>query len=191
MKMIKINQKLEKEVEIAGVIYQVNLAFDNVIGLLELLKDTRINDGEKVYIGLQMLLGTELELEMDKYQLVFETLLKKFIHETDEQDVVYDLAGNVMPAEKRPQSYDLVYDSSYIYTSFRQAYGMNLYEEQGKLDWREFLALLQDLPDETKFKRVVDIRTRAYPKGKGMSEERQKLKELKRTFALPGSQVDD
>jgi len=189
--MIKINQKLEKEVEIAGEIYEVNMAFDNIINLLELLKNPRLSDGEKVFIGLHLLLGVELELELEKQLVIFKSLIKNFIHDEDEHDIKLDLAGNVMPVEKKPQSYDLMHDSSHIYTSFRQAYGINLYEEQGILDWREFRALLQDLPDETKFKRVVDIRNRPYPKGKGMSEERQKLKELKRTFALPGTMVDD
>lgn len=189
--MIRLDKKLEKEVEIAGEISEVNLAFDNVIRLLELLKNPCLSDGEKIFLGLRMLLETELELEMDKQQIIFESLIKNFIHEEDEQEVHFDLAGNVMPVEKKPQNYDLLHDSSYIYTSFKQAYGINLYEEQGKLDWREFRALLQDLPDETKFKRVIDIRTRPYPKGKGVAEERQKLKDLKRTFALPGTRVDD
>ena len=189
--MIKINEKLEKEVEVNGKIYEIDLSFDNVINLLELLKNPGIGDGEKVYLGLYLLLGTELEFEPDQQVIVFEALIKNFIHETEDQEAQVDLAGNVMPIAAKPQSYDLIHDSSYIYTSFRQAYQMNLYNEQGKLDWREFKALLQDLPDETKFKQVVDIRTRPYPKGKGMGEERQKLKELKRTFALPGTQVDD
>lgn len=189
--MIKLCEKLETEVEIAGHLYEVNMSYDNIIKLLDLIKHTGLRDGEKVYLGIYLLLGIELELEAKQQVLVFETLIEKFVHDGDVHDVQIDLDGNVMPVAKSQEFYDLNHDAGYIYTSFRKAYGMNLYEEQGKLDWREFKQLLQDLPDDTKFRQVVDIRTRDYPKGKGMSEERRKLKELKRAFALPHTVIDD
>ena len=189
--MIKLCEKLETEVEISGELYEVNMSYDNIIKLLDLLKNPRLSDGEKVYLGIYLLLGTELELKAEQQVLVFETLVEKFVHGEDAIDIPVDLEGNIMPLVKRQESYDLTFDAGYIYTSFRQAYGINLFKEQGKLDWREFKQLLQDLPDKTKFKQVVDIRTRPYPKGKGMGEERKNLKELKRTFALPHSQLED
>jgi len=189
--MFKIHEKLETEVEISGMIYKVDLSFNNVMKLLDLIKMPHIRDVEKVYTGIYLLLGTELELERDQQFVVFETLIKTFVHTEDQQETQIDLEGNVMPNADKQQIYDLAHDATYIYTSFKHAYNINLFEEQGKLDWREFKILLRDLPDETKFKQVIDIRTRSYPKGKGMSEERKKLKELKRTFALPGSILDD
>jgi len=189
--MFKLQEKLETEAEIAGEIYQVNLSFDNIMKLLDLIKSPYMNDNEKVYIGNYLLLGTELELEINQQLTVFETLITTFIHTEEEQQTQVDLEGNIMPTTERQQTYDLTHDATYIYTSFIQAYNINLLEEQGKLDWREFKILLRDLPDDTKFKQIIDIRTRPYPKGKGMSEERKKLKELKRTFALPGTIVDD
>ena len=189
--MFKVHEKLETEVEIDGAIYEVDLSFDNVMKLLDLIKSPHISDGEKVYAGIYLLLDTELELEMNQQLIVFEALIATFVHGEDKPETKVDLEGNVMPVTDKQQTYDLNHDATYIYTSFKQAYNINLFEEQGKLDWREFKALLRDLPDDTKFKQVIDIRTRAYPKGKGMSEERKKLKELKRTFALPGSMMDD
>ena len=188
--MFKLDEKLETEVEIADITYEVDLSFDNVISLLNLIKNPRLSDGEKIYTGLYLLLGTELELEIDHQVKAFETLLDIFIHGEDKRDVQVDLEGNVMPVVAKAETYDLTHDATYIYTSFKQAYQMDLFEEQGKLDWRKFKILLRDLPDDTKFKQVIDIRTRPYPKGKGMGEERKKLKELKRTFALPGTVVD-
>ena len=189
--MFKMHEKLETEVEINGEIYQVNLSFDNIMKLLDLIKNPHMSDAEKVYYGIYLFLDTELELEIEQQLIVFESLITNFIHSEDEQDIQVDLQGNIMPTLAKQPTYDLNHDATYIYTSFKQAYGIDLFEEQGKLDWRKFKILLRDLPDDTKFKQVIDIRTREYPKGKGMGEERKKLKELKRTFALPGETLDD
>jgi len=189
--MFKVHEKLETEIEVAGVVYEVNLAFDNVMKLLDLIKQPHFSDGEKVFYGIYLLLGVELDIEMEQQLIVFESLIENFVHAEDERDVNVDLEGNIMPVADKKQTYDLTHDAGYIYTSFRQAYDINLFKEHGRLDWREFKILLRDLPDDTKFKQVIDIRTRPYPKGKGMSEERKQLKDLKRNFALPGSVEDE
>ena len=147
--MFKVHEKLETEVEIAGEIYEVNLAFDNVMKLLDLIKQPHLSDGEKVYYGIYILLGIELELEMEQQLIVFESLIENFVHAEDERDVNVDLEGNIMPVADKKQTYDLTHDAGYIYTSFRQAYDINLFKEHGRLDWREFKILLRDLPDDT------------------------------------------
>lgn len=185
-----IYEGLETEVEIEGVVYEVDMAFDNIVLLLDMMNDTSLSDGEKVYYGIYALLGTELDLSMDKQVKVFEGLVEQFVHSGEKSEVPVDLEGNAMPVAQKPASYDLKHDATYIYTSFRQAYQIDLEEERGKLDWRKFKMLLRDLPEGTKLRQVIDIRTRSYPKGKHASEERRKLKEAKRAFALPGVVVE-
>jgi len=185
-----IYEALETEVEIEGTIYEVDMSFDNIVLLLDMMNDLSLSDGQKVYYGIYALLGVELDIEMEDQAKVFEGLIAHFIHSDDKQEALVDLEGNVMPVEKQKPTYDLRHDESYIFTSFMQAYQMDLAAERGKLDWRKFKMLLRDLPDETKLKQVIDIRTRPYPKGKHASEERKKLKELKRAFALPGIEAE-
>ena len=189
--MFELYDELETEVEIEGTTYQLNMSFDNIKKLLDLLGESTLTDGEKLYYGLLRLLGTELDLEIEKQVTVFQFLIENFVHGEDKQEIPVDLEGNVMPAAPLPINYDLTHDARYIYTSFKQAYGIDLRDERGKLDWRDFKLLLCDLPDDTKFKQVIDIRSRPYPKGKGMGEERRKLKELKRMFALPNATFDE
>ena len=185
-----VYETLETEVEIEDVTYEVDMSFDNIILLLDMMNDPILNDGEKVYYGIYALLGTNLDLTLEQQANVFKGLIDNFIHVGDKQEIPVDLEGNVMPMEKQKPSYDLRHDESYIFTSFKQAYQMDLSEERGKLDWRKFKILLRDLPDDTKLKQIIDIRTRPYPKGKHASEERKKLKELKRAFALPGTEIE-
>jgi len=188
--MATIFDGLETEIDINGSIYEVDMAFDNIMLLLEMLSDALIHDVDKIYYGLFALLGMELTLPIKEQSQVLETILKKFVHGEEEKDVPVDLEGNPMPIVKKEASYDLRHDASFIYTSFMQAYKIDLFEVRGKLDWRKFKQLLRDLPEDTKFKQVVDIRTRPYPKGKHAAEERSRLKELKRHYALPNGEVD-
>ena len=188
--MFALNEKLETEIEISGDVYEVDMSFDNVMLFLEIMEDLTLTDAQKVYYGIFTLLGCELEIEMEEQIVVFQSLLEKFVNAGEKKEADVDLEGNEMPTASVPKSYDLKEDAQYIYTSFRQAYGINLFEEQGKLDWREFKILLRDLPDDTKLKQVIDIRVRPYPKGKGMGDERKRLKELKRHYALPGVEVE-
>jgi len=188
--MATLYKGLETEIEIQGITYEVNMAFDNIVLLLEILNHPTLNDAQKVFYGIAKLIGQELDLDLEHQVKVFEVLIEKFVHGEEKQDVPTDLEGNVMPMSEQKQSYSLIHDASYIFTSFKQAYGMDLYEERGKLDWRKFKELLRDLPDTTKFKQVIDIRTRPYPKGKHSGEERKSLKELKKAFALPETEIE-
>lgn len=83
--------------------------------------------------------------------------------------------------KKKCRSYDFEVDAEAIYTSFRQAYQINLLTDF--LHWWEFRALMVDLPDETPFMRRVYYRT---GKTDGMSPKQKKaFKECRKRYALP------
>ena len=79
------------------------------------------------------------------------------------------------------RSYDFEVDAEAIYTSFQQAYQINLLVDA--LHWWEFRALLVDLPDETPFMKRVYYRT---GKTTGMTPKQKKeFNECRKRFALP------
>lgn len=188
--MFELDKKLETEFDLDGTIYPVNMAFDNVMKLFNMLEDPILTDGDKVHRGIYQLLGINLDLDFESQVKVFHYLLEFFVNQGQKKEAVLDLEGNPMPVKKQAPTQDFKHDASYIYNSFRQAYGINLFEEQGKLDWREFLSLLRGLPEDTEYKKVIDIRLRPYQKGKGTGEANRKLKEAKRLYALPGSDIE-
>lgn len=79
--------------------------------------------------------------------------------------------------------YSLKHDAEYIYASFMQAYGIDLIEQQGKLHWFKFQALLSGLPKDTKFCEIVSIRQWKKP-NKNDTEAKQMAK-LKDYYKLP------
>lgn len=185
---------LPTSVEINGEVYELNLAFDNVLRLIDLLNDERLLNATQINTGLQMLIGTDLPeySYKDKEEILFQ-LYRTFIkpEQEEKKNMDVDLLGNPMPVfskedEVKEEYFDLKQDAPYIYASFLYDYGIDLYEEQGKLHWYKFKALLHSLSPDSKFIRVIEIRTMKLPEGKGreVEEQRKRIKELKEYYKL-------
>jgi len=188
--IFKLHQQIDDTVNINHQIYKVDMSFDNILLLLELLNDSEITNTEKILHGINILLGVSFLYDIETQVKIFNELLEKFIM-TSERETSYDVEGNPMPTPKKDKHFDLDHDAEYIYASFYQAYGIDLIDQQGKLHWYKFQALLAGLPEDTQFRHVIDIRTRPYQKGKGTYKENRQLKKLKEKYALPGTRIKD
>ena len=133
-----------------GKKYRVNVAFDNVLLVCKLYEEELLEPGDKIAQALRLLTRNSFKVwllsDMDKIELL-DLITKEKIN---------------LP--KRPQIgqskklMDFEADSDYIYASFKQAYGMDLIKERGKLGWKKFCKLLDGLPDKTKLKEFMKIR---------------------------------
>ena len=94
-------------------------------------------------------------------------------------------------SEDDKKAFDLAQDAEFIYASFMHTYQIDLFEQQGKLHWKKFKALLNGLSEDSIFSRVVGIRTAELPSGKGMQKERERLRKLKQKFALEEDDEDE
>ena len=84
-----------------------------------------------------------------------------------------------------PRAMDFEQDAALIYSAFRQAYGIDLHAEIGRMHWLTFLALLEGLPGDTRFSDVVSIRVRPLPDPtKTNAKERAELMRLKQKYAV-------
>jgi len=163
--------------------YQIDLSFDVVLDCFDVMKDKTLRDGEKAEICLELLLNESIKgkeaIELWNY------IYKEFIDIEFKQPIEYDLKGNPMPSrkEKSEKIIDIHKDAEYIYASFQQAYGMNLFKEQGKLHWHEFHALLNGLPPDTVMQRIIQIRLWKPRKGDS-AEYKETMRKLKRMYAV-------
>ena len=191
--MFTINYSIDDSVEIDGELYTVNRSFDNVLRFFDMLNDEELGNIEKTQLGINMLLGVSFLRPFEESREIFDRLYDAYFA-SKEEDVLLDREGNPMPSskkEKNEQSICFVYDAEAIFASFKQAYNIDLIEEQGKLHWLKFKALLNGLPDETLLAKIVDIRTSKLPTGKGSAERKKEMLELKRKHALPGANVEE
>ena len=164
--MLDLSRKLTDKLVIDDKEYALNLSFDNILRLFEMWRDEDVPEFVKPHFGIRILTGETLEdFTVEEMSEVFNEVFEEHISLSTVEDnhVEYDLAGNPMKTtasnsgqEKAP--YDIRYDGDYIYASFLQAYGIDLFDVQGKLHWKKFNALLSGLPEGTKFMEVIKIR---------------------------------
>ena len=181
---MRLNDPLTTEIEFEGITYPLDLAFDNVLDVLDAISDKSLMAWEKVDLALNLLVG-ESNLNFAKQMELWELILNRHIQIGSQEKVVYDLEGNPMPTPKSSddkKSMDLVRDAKYIYASFRQS-GINLFEEQGKMHWEEFQAILESLPDDTILPKIVQIRNWSPSKGES-EKEKERMRELQAKYSL-------
>lgn len=164
--------------------YKIDLSFDNVLDVFDVIEDKTLRDYEKIDIALEMLLFEPITHNKEG---LWEYIYENHIASKREQVIEYDLQGNPIPimeeeeSDEIPISFDK--DAPHIYASFRQAYGINLINEQGKMHWEEFKALLFALPEDTMIKKIIHIRTWQPTKGDS-PEYTEQMKKLKKIWSI-------
>lgn len=196
--MLDLSRKLTDTLVIDDEEFPLNLSFDNVLRLFEMWRDEDVPEFVKPHFGIRILTGETLEdFTVEEMSEVFNEVFEEHISLSTVEDnhVEYDLAGNPMKTvasdkgqERAP--YDIRYDGDYIYASFLQAYGIDLFDVQGELHWKKFNALLSGLPEGTKFMEVIKIRKWKPQKGDS-AEYKEEMRRLQKDYALPYEIVEE
>lgn len=196
--MLDLSRKLTDKLVIDDEEYALDLSFDNVLRLFEMWRDEDVPEFVKPHFGIRILTGETLEdFTVEEMSEVFNKVFEEHISLSTVEDnhVEYDLAGNPMKTTasngKQEQApYDIRYDGDYIYASFLQAYGIDLFDVQGELHWKKFNALLSGLPEGTKFMEVIKIRKWKPQKGDS-AEYKEEMRRLQKDYALPYEIVEE
>ncbi|ACR45922.1 Gp15 family bacterioprotein [Streptococcus phage 5093] len=212
--MIDLSRKLTDKLVIDDKEYALDLSFDNILKMFEMMRDDDIPEYIKPHLAIRMLISKSLvgntreeksesfnkafeNYSVEEMSKVFKSVFEEHISLSDVEDnhVEYDLAGNPMKTTasndtKQRAPYDIRYDGDYIYSSFLQAYGIDLFDAQGKLHWRKFNALLSGLPEGTKLMEVIKIRKWKPQKGDS-SEYKEEMRRLQKDYALPNDVIEE
>lgn len=181
---MKLNERLINDFKFKNKTYSINLAFDRVLDMQDIHQDKVLLDDDKIDLMLQAL---NIECEKDIRAELLEYVLYNIITPEDDSEQEYDLLGNLMKKVKddSERTIDFIQDASLIYSAFRQTYGINLFNEYGRLHWYEFIALLEGVPEDTLLYQVRNIR--AWKPQKGDSAEYKKnMRKLKEQYKLRG-----
>lgn len=212
--MLDLSRKLTDKLVIDDKEYALDLSFDNILKMFEMMRDDDIPEYIKPHFAIRMLISKSLagntreekaesfnndfeNYSIEEMSKVFKSVFEEHISLSDVKDnhVEYDLAGNPMKTTasngKQEQApYDIRYDGDYIYASFLQAYGIDLFDVQGELHWRKFNALLSGLPEGTKLMEVIKIRKWKPQKGDS-SEYEEEMRRLQKDYALPYEIIEE
>lgn len=190
---MKLNDPLVESFEFRGETYLINLSFNRVLDVFEVINDDFLNETEKCLLCLDILLD-KTDLPFTYAVDLWIYIKTNFIDEPRVEKPQLDIKGNPMPVAKTEESnkkiIDFDLDAEFIYASFRQAYQINLFTEQNKLSWIEFKALLNALPDDTIMQRIIAIR-QWKDDGKGDKEYRDNMRKLKAKYSLDDGEEED
>ncbi|HBJ22444.1 MAG TPA: hypothetical protein DDY67_00055 [Streptococcus salivarius] len=211
--MLDLSRKLTDKLVIDDKEYALDLSFDNILKMFEMMRDDDIPEYIKPHFAIRMLISKSLagttreekaesfnndfeNYSIEEMSKVFKSVFEEHISLSDVEDnhVEYDLAGNPMKTTasddtKQRAPYDIRYDGDYIYSSFLQAYGIDLFDAQGELHWRKFNALLSGLPEGTKLMEVIKIRKWKPQKGDS-AEYKEEMRRLQKDYALPNDVIE-
>ncbi len=161
-----------------GKRYRVDTAYDTVLLLQKLYGEKRLGAADKVAAALKLLVKNHW-----KVRLLSKMEQVRLLERITQEKIQLPRRPQVGPARKL---LDFELDGDYIYASFRQAYGMDLHQERGRLQWRSFCQLLDGLPEKTKLREVMRIRAMDIPEPTRYNQkERQNIMQLKAYYALP------
>ena len=172
--MFSIQYSLDDSIEFEGKTYQINASFDNILKVLDVLEE-RLPEIVLVDVCLKLLIGDYLD-ELEHKEILLVKILDKYLK--TKPKTMIDIAGNELPLpeEEADEVLDFKEDAGLIYAAFYQTYKIDLIEEQGKLHWLKFKALLNGLPEGTALSKVIEIRQWT-PDKKNYKAQMQMLKD--------------
>ena len=153
--MLSLTEPLKSSYTYQGKEYQIDLSFDNVIRMYNLLEDDTFQDSEKIVIAFEMFFGFEpkdAEFAMKAIDEITGYISKSaYGNDPVESDVVSSEVNT-------HKLFSYTQDAGAIYASFKQQYNIDLISEQGKMHWDVFKALFDGLDENTYFRKILDIR---------------------------------
>lgn len=159
-----LNKRPTTQIEFDGKILHLVPWFDQVLDFMDVTEDC--TPFETQHLALEFFVLERVEYDVRLFNLVWHEVFGD----------AKNTGENVV---------DFKQDAGRIYAGFIQAYGIDLYEQWGKMHWQTFCELLANLPSDTAFAEVVSIRTREIPQPtKYNSKERAKLIQLKARYAI-------
>ena len=165
---MKLYEPYPAGVTVDGKFYKLNFDFRNVFRMMETLSESQLIPEAREYLALKCL--TKHPRNVSK---VLEAA-KKLLFEEKEH------SGEKASGERVTS---FVQDAGLIRAAFRQVYRIDLARD--KLHWLEFIELLHNLPEGTRYTEIVGIRSRPMPPAtKYNQREREWLAKAKAQVAL-------
>jgi hypothetical protein len=165
---------LVREVEYQGKTYRVDFSFNAILEVIDVLDDKTICDADKIdYACWRLVRG---HVPQNAREGVFQAILGAIKGSGDDGE----------------QAIEFGQDWPQIRAGFRQAYGIDLEKERGRMHWIEFRDLLANLPADTRMAETIDIRLRPMPKAtKFNADERMALARAKAKVRIRNKQGSD
>ena len=172
-----------KAVKIGDTEYDINSDFRVSVLFEMLMQDDEVTDEMKVWKAIELYFPVIPESE-DLVDILNAISWFYRCGRMEKEQYMTDDGGE--GAGDRP-SYSFDYDDEYIYSAFRQQYGINLVSVK-YLHWWEFRAMFKGL-DECAFVRIMDYRSRKITADMSKTEK-EFIRRMQRVHSLPRSRKE-
>lgn len=188
---MQLQYRLEDTVEVDGIDYELDTSFDAVLRAIDCLGDDTLRSLTRLHTCFRILFKDESILDKfahydgSQKSEIIDSILKNYIGGDEEDSKEYDILGNVIEKSSTtdsPKLMDFNADADLIYSAFMQTYRIDLIDEQGKLSWYKFKALLNSLPEDTEFMKIVQIR--AWKPSHDKKKYSEQMRELQKKYKL-------
>lgn len=202
---MRLNDPLYTPYEINNKTIELDLSFDNVLDVLDVLNDETLEEFDKLNLCCDLLIDNiemnieesdsdeneikkSIELNTDEKSELYLYVKDNYIEIGEENFIERDILGNPMP-DQSEKTIDFEKDAKFIFASFF-ALGINLFDQQGKLTWMEFQALMNALPDDSIMSKIINIRN--YKPQAGESPEyKEQMFKLQKKYSLTEGEEDE
>ncbi len=168
-----LTQKLPSTVIVDGSTFRICSDFKTVLRFFELMESPLLTESEKTLFTLSLFYGEEAPFNSEKaFIAVLDFITGDYDHKTGQNH------APVICYQR---------DAKIIFSSFLEAYSINLLDVN--LHWYAFVALLENLPEDSKLSKVIGYRTAnlsKYIEG----ESRNQMMRLKEHYALSTKTID-
>ena len=162
-------ERLPCRVEYKGKTYRLKPSFDRVLEAVSVFGDERLLPDDRLRYALSLVVRGRCPLDPGLLEAALAALAWSEPESAEGGDRVLDFRQ----------------DGAYIYAAFRQAYGIDLFKERGRLHYAEFMALLRALPADTRLSEIIGIRCRPVPAAtKHNAKEIQNLMKAKARYRI-------
>lgn len=185
---MRLTDYFEDEIEINSELYKLDFSFDNILRIYELKDDVLVSDIGKINIMFDnLVIDFDQEIDLPTKSEIVSKILNELI-EQDNIKEQYEQDERQEDNEPIEKTHDFAQDADLIYASFLYDYNIDLLEQQGKMHWKKFIALFNNLSQKSAFKQVVKIRTEPLPKRtKDNSKDVDNLIKAKQFYSLDKS----
>lgn len=202
---MRLNDPLYTPYEINNKTIELDLSFDNVLDVLDVLNDETLEEFDKLNLCCDLLIANiemnteesdsdenkikkSIELNTDEKSELYLYVKDNYIEIGEENFIERDILGNPMP-DQSEKTIDFEKDAKFIFASFF-ALGINLFDQQGKLTWMEFQALMNALPDDSIMSKIINIRNYKPQVGESPEHKEQMFK-LQKKYSLTEGEEDE
>lgn len=173
--------KLPREVEINGKMYEINSDFRTSILFEQLIEDDEVEEYEKglmalnLYFNLNDLKEADLEEALNKIYWFYSC--------GKDESYINDSSNGKKSTKEEEQIYNWDYDDEYIYAAFLDQYKIDLQDIEF-LHWWKFKAMFNSLKEDHKISEIMKYRSIDLNDIKD-KEEKKLYKKMKELYKLP------